>query len=411
MLKAAKGDLVTRPPATAMPARLAGSSTPEATQASQTRRRLGQAGWAAVITVLTLLGFGASSAVAQAAESPVSPPPSKPPAGPVSLVSHKGLCNASAGLRFGEGMFVVADNENAAPTLLRLYKAGQGGSDLAVGRIAKEAVAQVADGSLEMDLEGAARLGPLVYWIGSHSAGEGDGQGEAGSPRPNRQRLFATRLGLESGEQGKGVAVTVEPVGRPYQTLIADLEADPRYAPFGLDQAAKRPGKAKDGLNIEGLAATPNGQLLIGFRNPLPRGKALVAPLTNPGAVLAGEAARFGEPVLLELGGLGIRSLEMVNGSLLIVAGPSGPGNPKKGPAIPSALYRWNGQFESAPERLRLFGTELATPLFNPEALFVEGDSLVLLSDDGKLAIDSKRCENLPRPKQRFRELRITPVP
>jgi hypothetical protein len=127
--------------------------------------------------------------------------------------------------------------------------------------------------------------------------------------------------------------------------------------------------------------------------------------------VLAGEAARFGEPVLLELGGLGIRSLEMVNGSLLIVAGPSGPGNPKKGPAIPSALYRWNGQFESAPERLRLFGTELATPLFNPEALFVEGDSLVLLSDDGKLAIDGKRCENLPRPKQRFRELRITPVP
>jgi hypothetical protein len=409
MLKAAKGDLLTRPPATAMPARLAGSSTPEAIQASQARRRLGQAGWAAVITVLTLLGFGATSAVGQAAESPINPPPSKPTAGPVSLVTHSGLCNASAGLRFGEGMFVVADNENAAPTLLHLYKAGQGGPELAVGRIAKEAVAQVADGSLAMDLEGAARLGPLVYWIGSHSAGEGSGT--AGAPRPNRQRLFATRLGLESGDKGKGVAVTVEPVGRPYQTLLADLEADPRYAPFGLDQAAKRPGKAKDGLNIEGLAATPNGQLLIGFRNPLPQGKALVAPLTNPGAVLAGEAARFGEPVLLELGGLGIRSLEMVNGSLLIVAGPSGPGKPKDGPAIPSALYRWNGQFESAPKLLRLFGTEFGKSLFNPEALFVEGDSLVLLSDDGKLAIDGKRCENLPRPKQRFRELRITPVP
>ena len=397
MLKAAEGDLVTRPPANPMPAHPAGSSTPEATPAPQARRRLGQAGWAAVITVLTLLGFGASSVVAQAAESPVS------------LVSHKGLCNASAGLRFGEGMFVVADNENAAPTLLHLYKAGQGGPELAVGRIAKEAVAQVADGSLEMDLEGAARLGPLVYWIGSHSAGEGSGA--AGAPRPNRQRLFATRLGLESGDKGKGVAVTVEPVGRPYQTLLADLEADPRYAPFGLDQAAKRPGKAKDGLNIEGLAATPNGQLLIGFRNPLPQGKALVAPLTNPGAVLAGEAASFGEPVLLELGGLGIRSLEMVNGSLLIVAGPSGPGNPKHGPALPSALYRWNGQFESAPERLRLFGPELGAPLFNPEALFVEGNSLVLLSDDGKLPIAGKRCEDLPRPKQQFRELRITPVP
>jgi len=35
----------------------------------------------------------------------------------------------------------------------------------------------------------------------------------------------------------------------------------------------------------------------------------------------------------------------------------------------------------------------------------------VLLSDDGKLPIDGKRCEDLPRPKQQFRELRITPVP
>ncbi len=154
MLKAAKGDLVTRPPATAMPARLAGSSTPEATQAAQTRRRLGQASWAALITLLTLLGFGASSAVGQAAESPVSPPPGKPTAGQGSLVSHGGLCNASAGLRFGEGMFVVADNQNAAPTLLHLYKAGQGGSELAVGRIAKEAVAQVAKGSLEWTWKG-----------------------------------------------------------------------------------------------------------------------------------------------------------------------------------------------------------------------------------------------------------------
>jgi len=394
-----------------MPPRLAATSTLGAAPAPQARRRLSQASWVAVVTALTLMGLGPLTAVGRAAEAPVPPPESKGTASPAALVTHNGLCNASAGLRFGEGMFVVADDEDAAPTLLHLYKAGPGGQELAVGRIPVEAVAQVADGSLEMDLEGAARLGPLIYWIGSHSAGEGHGPGAPGDPRPNRQRLFATRLGLESGDQGKGVAVTVEPVGRPYQTLLADLAADPRYGPLELEQAAKRPGKAKDGLNIEGLAATPNGTLLIGFRNPLPQGKALVAPLTNPGGVLAGEAARFGDPVLLELGGLGIRSLEMVNGSLLIVAGPSGPGNPKDGPALPSALYRWNGQFDSAPERLRLFGPELAKPLFNPEALFVEGDSLVLLSDDGKLAIDGQRCQDLPKAQQRFRELRITPVP
>ena len=394
-----------------MPPRLAESSTLGAAPAPQARRRLDPASWAAVMAVLMLLGLGPLAEVGRAAEAPVPPPESKGTAGPATFVSHNGLCNASAGLRFGEGMFVVADDEDAAPTLLHLYKAGQGGPELAVGRVPVEAVAQVANRSLEMDLEGAARLGPLIYWIGSHSAGEGRGPGDQGDPRPNRQRLFATRLGLESGDQGKGVAVTVEPVGRPYQTLLADLAADPRYGPLGLEQAAKRPGKAKDGLNIEGLAATPNGTLLIGFRNPLPQGKALVVPLTNPGAVLAGETARFGDPVLLELGGLGIRSLEMVNGSLLIVAGPSGPGTPKDPSALPSALYRWNGQFDSAPERLRVFGPDLATPLLNPEALFVEGDSLVLLSDDGKLPIEGQRCEALPKAQQRFRELRITPVP
>jgi len=41
----------------------------------------------------------------------------------------------------------------------------------------------------------------------------------------------------------------------------------------------------------------------------------------------------------------------------------------------------------------------------------VEGDSLVLLSDDGKLPIEGQRCEALPKAQQRFRELRITPVP
>jgi hypothetical protein len=359
------------------------------------------------------LGLGPLAPTGWAAEVPAIPKDSNGSAVATTLVSHVGLCNASAGLRFGDGMFVVADDEDAAPTLMHLYRVGESGPELAVGRIPVEAVAQVPGGSLEMDLEGMARMGPLVYWIGSHSAGESHGSSGEGEARPNRQRLFATRLGLVSGDQGKGVALTVEPVGRPYKTLLADLAADPRYGIFGLDQAAKRPGKAKDGLNIEGLAATPTGTLLIGFRNPLPEGKALVVPLTNPGGVLAGESARFGEPVLLDLGGLGIRSLEMVKGNLYIVAGPSGAGpqQANQPDATPSALYRWNGQFDSVPERLRLFGADLGTPQFNPEALFEAGDSLVLLSDDGKLTIDGQRCETLPKSQQRFRELRLTPMP
>jgi hypothetical protein len=49
-----------------------------------------------------------------------------------------------------------------------------------------------------------------------------------------------------------------------------------------LEAAEKLPPKAKGGLNIEGLAATPDQELLIGFRNPIPEDKALVLVLTNP---------------------------------------------------------------------------------------------------------------------------------
>jgi hypothetical protein len=356
------------------------------------------------------------------------------------VVIHNGPCNASTALSMGEGLFVVADDEASAPVKLRLYRSGQAGDPLGSGEIPERAVAPQADGHLELDLEGSARIGPLVYWIGSHGAAEADGKGDqgdkgrkgdkgeksdkenkgankakdtniVGEPRPNRRRLFATNLGLTAAPNGKGMAITVQPVGRPYSSLIEDLAADRRYAGFDLAAAALRPAKASDGLNIEGLAATPSGALLIGFRNPLPGGKALVAPLSNPNGVMGGDKAVFADPVLLDLGGLGIRSLEMVNGSLLIVAGPAEGNNKRSSKISPSALYRWSGKFEQPAERLRTFTPVGAEPLLNPEALLRDGDSLVLLSDDGKLERDGLRCEELPKGKQRFRELRITPLP
>jgi len=331
----------------------------------------------------------------------------------LSLVTHSGPCNASAALPLGGGLFVVADDEERVPVTLRVYRGGQAGPAVGEGRIPARAVAPVDDGHPELDLEGAARIGPLAYWIGSHGAAEasgknkGKGDGPLGAPRPNHQRLFATTLGLRPGVGGKGMDLTVEPVGRPYTTLIDDLAADPRHAALGLAAAARRPAKAKGGLNIEGLAATANGGLLIGFRNPLPEGKALLVTLTNPNAVLAGQKAAFGDPAPLDLGGLGIRSLERVNGQVLIVAGPA---EGSKGKAAPSALYRWSGQVGQPAERLRVFGPIDGQPL-NPEALFGDGDSLVVLSDDGNLEREGKACGDRPKGKQTFREIRLTPAP
>jgi len=327
-------------------------------------------------------------------------------------VLHGGPCNASTGLSMGQGLFVVGDNGEKPPLTLRLYRSGQAGPPVGEGTIAARALAPVNDGHPELDLEASTRIGPLAYWLGSHGAAAGNGkagkgEGSSGEPRPNRQRLFATTLGLRAGSDGKTISLTMEPVGRPYTTLIEDLAADPRYGRFKLEAAARLPAKVKGGLNIEGLAATPSGTLLIGFRNPLSEGKALLVPLTNPNAVMSGEKAVFGDPVLLDLGGLGVRSLERVNGNLLIVAGPA---EASKGKSSPSALYRWSGQFESPAVRLRGFET-VSGGAFNPEALLVDGDSLVVLSDDGNLERDGQACQDQPQAKQGFRELRITPIP
>lgn len=361
-----------------------------------------------------LLGlWGSPAALAAPGSDPAAwDAAAKPPAAAPDGVVHSGSCDVSTALSFGNGLFVVADDEAKPPVRLGLHRSGQPGPAIGQGVIPAVAVAPVEDGHPELDLEASARIGPLVYWIGSHGAAApaakgGKGAGEVGEPRPNRRRLFATNLGLRAGADGSGVTISVEPVGRPYTTLIEDLAADPRYARFALEAAATRPAKAKGGLSIEGLAATPTGALLIGFRNPVPGGKALLVPLTNPNAVLGGEKARFGDPVLLDLGGLGIRSLERVKANLLIVAGPAEGG---QGKGKPSALYRWDGQFESAAVRLRSFAPVGGVP-FNPEALLVDGDSLVVLSDDGKLTREGVACGERPLDQQTFRELRITPIP
>lgn len=377
--------------------------TPPSTAAAMPARGRFSAGRALMVLLPLLVVASLPHAALAAAKLPPQP------AGGLPVAQHSGPCNASTAISVGPGLWVVGDDEAKAPLTLQLYRSGQEGPAVGQGEIPARAIAPVNDGHPELDLEASARIGPLVYWIGSHGAAEarGPGQGAIGEPRPNHRRLFATNLGLRAGADGKGLTVSVEPVGRPYTTLIEDLAADPRYGRFDLEAAARRPAKARGGLNIEGLAATPNGALLIGFRNPLPEEKALLAPLTNPNAVMAGEKARFGDPVLLDLGGLGIRSLDMVNGGLLIVAGPA---EGRKGSASPSALYRWSGQFESPAVRLRSFPPVGGRP-FNPEALVIDANSLVVLSDDGKLEGLDAACGKRPKESEGFRELRITPVP
>ena len=130
------------------------------------------------------------------------------------------------------------------------------------------------------------------------------------------------------------------PAGIPFRGLLADMIAADNLQGLGLGDASLLAAEAEGGLNIEGLAATPEGTLLIGFRNPLINSKALIVPLLNPTDLIAGQnngKARFGTPILFDLGGRGIRDLDRQGDGLLLVAGPTAD-------VGDFSLFRWSGK-------------------------------------------------------------------
>lgn len=289
--------------------------------------------------------------------------------------SYRGPCDASAAVALDRSHFVVGNDEDDA---LSIYRRG---ADTATKRLDLAPFLGTPKRQ-ESDIEGAAVVGTRVYWITSH------GRNARGAEQPSRHRIFATDL-------RPGDPPTVVPVGTPYRGLLRDLIEAPALAPWKLAEASARAAEAEGGLNIEGLAATPDGRLLVGFRNPLREGRALVVPIENPADVIAGARARLGAPIALALGGRGIRSLELVGSSYLIVAGPTADEGR-------FALYRWSGVAADPPVSVPLDLGDL-----RPEALFAipGSDDIVLLSDDGGVEIDGKACNDLKRSRQSFRAL------
>lgn len=287
---------------------------------------------------------------------------------------YEGLCDASAGVALDARHFIVADDEH---NTLTVYKHGE------AKRVGEVDLDKFLGAKKEADLEGAAQVGNRIYWIASHA------RNSAGKLREDRQRFFATDI------RGK----TVEPVGRPYTALLADLLAAPALAPLKLADAAGRAAEADGGFNIEGLAAAPDGSLLIALRNPIPQGKAIVIPLLNPAELIEGRGpARFGAVIRLDLSGRGVRSIERVGSSYVIAAGP---------PADTGsfALFHWSGKPGDAPAPVKL---DLRT--LRPEALFAWPDGqLTLLSDDGGVMVGKKACKDADKGKRSFRALDFGP--
>lgn len=201
-------------------------------------------------------------------------------------------CDAPAAVAANDDLFIVASDED---NILRCYRLTQPGKPVETFNL--NSIPFAKKKSPEMDIEAAARLDLHIFWITSH------GRKANGEDAPNRRLLFALELTETSGK------VTLKPAGSVHKDLIADLSADLRFARFRPAEAAAHAPKSPDALNIEALSGTPSGHLLIGFRNPIPEGKALLVPLLNPNEVIAGQSPRFGDPILMDLGGLGLRGM------------------------------------------------------------------------------------------------------
>lgn len=312
----------------------------------------------------------------------------------LATTSYTGLCDASAAVALSPTQFAVFNDED---NRVRFFTVGNGTPlvpDLDLDTFLETGTDK------EADVEGAARIGDVVYVITSH------GRNSRGEVQKRRLRFFALRV-------TPGGSPMMKTEGTPYRDLLETfiepiLKAEGFTAvPGGQDDPAKAPEKAGS-LNIEGLAASGNS-LLIGFRNPQPKlngsTRALVVELKNPSQLITATPAvpEKGAIFRLELGGRGIRSMEALPAGrgFAIVAGPFNDSGT-------FALYRWNGTQTTAP--VLEAGVNFSD--FTPEALFVDQPapgspgkalSLTLLSDDGGRLIEGTPCKDLPKPQWRTR--------
>ncbi len=317
----------------------------------------------------------------------------------------RGCADASAAVALDKQRFIMADDED---NVLRIYNWDRPGSDPNCRTDISPSITFDA-AYPEADIEGATWFNNRIVWITSH------GRSKNGDYRPGRNRIFATTIAPDG-------AVVVDGV---YAGLIDDLIAYGKQWDLGLRAAIgtdgsrinpKKIGKLapkKKGLNIEGLCASADGKrLLIGLRNPRPlingREMVLIIPLANPEAViLKGQSPILQKPVLIDLDGLGIRSMEYAPGleKFLIVAGSHKGGSN----CPPSRLYAFDCKMQKR-SKLAVFSN------ITPEAVFqfAGRNEIVLLSDDGTRIIDTSSGpvtnKKLPLRQRSFRAQTIKPA-
>lgn len=317
----------------------------------------------AVYALATMAAFGADLEVRK-----VSAP-----------ITFAGMCDASAAI-FDSGTVLVLNDEDQDQPLLRFFDVARGGGPARVVKLSTAGLDVIAK-KPEIDFESTALIGSKLFIAGSHS------RSKNGKVRLSRQQVFAVDWPVRGG--------SVRISGTVYTGLLPDLQAvlrtDSRPSLKKLLLDADMPPK-EGGVNVEGMAATPAGELLFGLRSPLVDGQAIAVTLKNPARVVAGERAKLGDVVLLNLDGGGVRDVIWHPGlKLYLVIG---------GPATVSGkfgLYRWTGQREDKPVLVQRLGKkQLGLPEeLKAEALAVapDGRSVWVFFDEGDRMTGGVECK------------------
>lgn len=305
-------------------------------------------------------------------------------------LEHYGICDASAAVPLDQDHFLVADDED---NILRIYRSYTSGDPVSMLDVNSYFVNNPKQ--REVDIEAATQIGEIIYWITSH------GTNKQGKLRPERRQFFGNKILINNGSW------SLKQVGSSYTQLLEDMLLDKSLEKYQFATAATIPPKEKGGLNIEGLAVTPQQELLIGFRNPFFEDKAIVLTLKNPKDLLKKDTrAIFGEAIELDLNGLGIRSIEYWESEncYLIAAGAYDSNHN-------FSLYQWSGIKTEKPELIEVTG--LPSNFIPESVLFYPNrdGQLQLLSDDGSIErIQGTPCKSLAHddPNKYFRTVWIT---
>ncbi|WP_338695299.1 DUF3616 domain-containing protein [Streptomyces sp. Q6] len=247
-----------------------------------------------------------------------------------------GSSDASAAVDVGDGYVVVADDES---NVLRLYDRSRSGAPVRTWDFS----AQLGV-SKEVDIEGAARVGDLIYWTGSL------GNNKDGEYKAPRNTVFTTSVSATGSATQLSYAHSYKKLR---DQLVAWDEANGDRYGFAAGTADGEAPKQIDGFNVEGLEFAPGSTstAYIGFRAPLvpPKdgGKALIVPVTNFDKVLSsGSAPVFGTAIELDLGGLSVRDLRKNSADQYLILAGSWAADDN---SDPYALYEWDGVAGHAP--------------------------------------------------------------